>query len=86
MKYLKVDTAGDVRRWDTYIVPVPDDWDLEDEGTERRIRDLISLGKGHHYEDTEYEDDGSPVPPDEFGITEFEPADATEVAAALTGQ
>ncbi|WP_280459855.1 hypothetical protein [Nocardia carnea] len=77
MQYLKVDTAGDVRRWDSYIVAVPDDWNPDAEDSDRQLRDLIALGKGKH-QYTDYEDEGSSYPPDEFEITEFEPTEAPE--------
>jgi len=77
MQFLKVETAGDVRRWDTYIVPVPPDWDDDAEDRDARLRDLISEGKGKH-QGTEYEDDGLPMPPYEFVINEVAQATAAE--------
>ncbi|NKY53888.1 hypothetical protein [Nocardia vermiculata] len=75
MQYMKVETAGDVRRWDSYIVAVPDDWDADAENSDRQLRDLIALGKGKH-QGTDYEGEYDPVPPDEFEISEFEPTQA----------
>ncbi len=74
MQYLKVETAGDVRRWDSYIVAVPDDWNPDAEDSDRQLRDLIALGKGQH-QGTDYEDEGRPVPPNEFEITESSPTE-----------
>ncbi|QIS23684.1 hypothetical protein [Nocardia terpenica] len=79
MKFLQVDTAGDVRRWDTYIVAVPDDWDPDADDTALRLHDLIAQGKGQH-QGTEYEGEHMPVPPYKFEITEV----TEHPAAALT--
>ncbi|MGN2642312.1 hypothetical protein ACTD5D_40315 [Nocardia takedensis] len=76
MKYLTVETGADVRRWDTYIVAVPDDWNPDAEDSDRRLIELISLGRGKHQGDSEYEDDGTAVPPGEFTILESSPAPA----------
>ncbi|MCX4099120.1 hypothetical protein [Nocardia sp. alder85J] len=73
MKFLRVETVGEVRRWDTYIVPVPDDFDIEADDIARPLHDLIAQGKGMN-RGTEYEDYGLPVPPHEFCITEVAPA------------
>ncbi|WP_280413188.1 hypothetical protein [Nocardia asiatica] len=77
MQYLKVDTAGDVRRWDSYIVAVPDDFNADAEDVDRQLRELIALGKGVH-QGTDYEGEYDKVPPDEFDVTEFEPTTAPE--------
>ncbi|AYF78126.1 hypothetical protein D7D52_34715 [Nocardia yunnanensis] len=70
MQFLRVETAGDVRQWDTYIVPVPDDWDDDADDRDARLRDLIAEGKGKH-EGTEREHTSLP---DDFVINEVDQA------------
>lgn len=70
MQFIEAVTGADVRRWDTYSVPVPDDWDDEADDRDARLLDLIAKGKGQH-QGTEYEDEHSPIPPGEFEIIEM---------------
>ncbi|WP_331765086.1 hypothetical protein [Nocardia sp. NBC_01388] len=79
MKFLQVETGGDVRQWDTFIVPVPDDWDDDAEDRDARLRELIWDGKAQH-QSTEYEDAGDTLPPVGFVVNEVTQA----TAAALT--
>lgn len=77
MQYLNVDTAGDVRRWDTYIIKVPDDWNPDADDSDSQLCELIKQGKGQHQR-TEYEDEHHPIPPGEFEIIDREPTEAPE--------
>ncbi|MFD4407653.1 hypothetical protein ACFWPH_33290 [Nocardia sp. NPDC058499] len=73
MKRLTVSTAADIRRWDTYIVAVPDNFDPDAEASEREIIELLSRGKGEH-QGTDYEFEYDNVP-DDIEITEITAAE-----------
>lgn len=75
MRYAQVETAGDARRWDTYIVPLPPDWDDDAEDRDARLRALIAEGAGTHTS-TQHDD----ATPEEFTINEVTPVPAQEWA------
>ncbi|MFC4128853.1 hypothetical protein [Nocardia rhizosphaerae] len=68
MKRIRIETGADVRRWDTYELDVPDDFDLDGEYFEAYLHDRLATDNGVTLIDTSYENDGDKYPPEKPDI------------------
>ncbi|MFD4356840.1 hypothetical protein ACFWPX_30110 [Nocardia sp. NPDC058518] len=80
MKRLIVHTGADVRRWDTYEIEVPDDWnpDAEDAETEAYLAARIAQADAEHIS-TEYENSAEKYPPGPQDVTSWEETTPTPI-------
>ncbi|TDP29836.1 hypothetical protein [Nocardia ignorata] len=72
MKRIRIETGSDVRRWDTYELDVPDDFDVDSEDAEQYLHDRLGADEGVELIDTSYESDGDKYPPDDQDINSWD--------------
>ncbi|WP_043654486.1 hypothetical protein [Nocardia thailandica] len=68
MKRIRIETGSDVRRWDTYELDVPDDFDGDTDAGQQYLRDRLGANSGITLVDTSYENEYEKYPPEKADI------------------
>ncbi|MEV6219894.1 hypothetical protein [Nocardia sp. NPDC051833] len=72
MKRIRIEAAANARRWDTYELDVPDDFDVDGEFAEAYLHDRLATDNGITLIDTSYESEHEKYPPEKPDINTFE--------------
>lgn len=75
MKRIRIETGSDVRRWDTYELDVPDDFDGDTDTGHQYLRDRLGANSSITLVDTSYESEHEKYPPEKADINTW-----TEIA------
>lgn len=72
MKRIRIETGSNVRRWDTYELDVPDDFDPDGEYADAYLHDRLATDNGVTLIDTSYESEYEKYPPEKPTINTWE--------------